>query len=84
MINEKHDEILEAVWKSGEQGEFTDDSIRANCTVAFTDDDLNELVRKGYITYDGGRILFTAEGEKEVILIEAFSPPRIDYTSVAK
>lgn len=27
---------------------------------------------------------FTAEGEKEVILIEAFSPPRLDYTSVAK
>ena len=27
---------------------------------------------------------FTAEGEKEVILIEAFSPPRIDYTSVAR
>lgn len=27
---------------------------------------------------------FTAEGEKDVLLIEAFSPPRKDYTSVAK
>ena len=65
MINEKHDEILEAIWKSGEQGEFTDDSIRANCTVAFTDNDLDELANKGYITFDGGRILFTETGEKE-------------------
>jgi quercetin dioxygenase-like cupin family protein len=27
---------------------------------------------------------FIAEGDEEVILIEAFSPPRLDYTSVAK
>jgi DtxR family transcriptional regulator, Mn-dependent transcriptional regulator len=65
MTDEKHDEILEAIWKSEEQGEVSDDSIRANCHIAFTDSDLDELVLKDLISIEENRILFTRKGKKK-------------------
>ncbi|MBC8316962.1 MAG: metal-dependent transcriptional regulator [Desulfobulbaceae bacterium] len=65
MTDEKYDEILESIWKTEEQGEFSDDAIRANCTVPFTDNDLEELVRNDMITVEDTRILFTRTGKKK-------------------
>ncbi|MCK5195520.1 MAG: metal-dependent transcriptional regulator [Desulfobulbaceae bacterium] len=65
MTDEKRDEILEAIWKSEEQGEFSDDSIRANCHIPFIDADLEELVRRDLISIEDNRILFTRKGKKK-------------------
>ena len=65
MMNEKHEEILEAVWTAEEQERYTVDAIRNNCTVEFDDADLEYLENEGMIVRRDEKILFSSEGKKQ-------------------
>lgn len=62
QITETHEEILESLWKAGENGEHHLTNVKAFCAVDFSDDDLAVLVSNRLITRDGDRLLLTDEG----------------------
>ena len=43
MLNEKQEEIMEAIWCAGENKNYAIDAIKKRCIVDFTADDLAEL-----------------------------------------
>jgi DtxR family Mn-dependent transcriptional regulator len=61
-MKEIHEEILEAVWKAAENGEYTLDAIKNRCDVPISDADLSELEREKLIINDRGRIAFSPDG----------------------
>lgn len=63
MVTEKEEEVLEAVWRSGENKSFSIDAIRKQCAVEFADTDLQELERNGLIVRSADKILFSREGK---------------------
>ena len=63
--NEKHDEILEAIWTSAENNKFTIDHIKKKCEIAFTIEDISELENEGLIVSNADKILFSASGEEK-------------------
>lgn len=62
-MNEKYEEILEAVWTAAEQDKYSLAAIRRNCTIEFEEQDLDYLVKKGMIVRSDDKILFTSEGK---------------------
>ncbi len=62
-VDEKHEEILEAVLCSSECGQYFLDDIKKRCCVDFSDDDLLELEKQGLIVLSSGKILFSKEGK---------------------
>ncbi|MBF0408767.1 MAG: metal-dependent transcriptional regulator [Candidatus Riflebacteria bacterium] len=63
MLTEKEEEILEAIWTSGETKNFSVDAIRKRCVVEFTDSDLQDLETCGLIVKSADKILFSREGK---------------------
>ena len=49
MLNEKLEEIMEAIWSAGENKKFSAEAIQKKCIVDFTTDDLKDLEQKGLI-----------------------------------
>ena len=43
MLNEKQEEIMEAIWCAGENKHHSINAIKKKCIVDFTEDDLAEL-----------------------------------------
>lgn len=69
MLSEKHEEIMEAIWSTGERENHSLDAIRKRCDVHFTDNDLLELEQQGLITrQQPDKILFSDRGR---VLAEA-------------
>jgi len=62
-MNEKFEEILEAVWAAGENNRYSIDAIRKRCAIEFTDQDLLDLEQEGMIVQNDGRVLFSNEGK---------------------
>jgi DtxR family Mn-dependent transcriptional regulator len=62
--SQKVEEILEAIWKADEAGEFTLSSARRYCPEEISDANLQHLETDGLIIRQGERILFTAEGKE--------------------
>jgi DtxR family Mn-dependent transcriptional regulator len=62
---QKADEILEAIWKADESGEFTLDAVRRRCSEEISDANLQALEAQGLVIQQGERILFTAEGKDQ-------------------
>jgi DtxR family Mn-dependent transcriptional regulator len=64
MLNERHEEILEAIWVAREKNKSTIDAVRANCAIEFSDRELAELERCKMVMLSNGDMHFTHEGEK--------------------
>lgn len=64
MLTEKNEEIMEAIWTSGENKEYSIEAIRKRCAVEFKDANLVELEKAGLIVSSAGKILFSKEGKK--------------------
>ncbi|MDD5759051.1 MAG: metal-dependent transcriptional regulator [Desulfobulbaceae bacterium] len=62
-MNEKFEEILEAIWVASESSLYSLDAIRERCAIAFTAQDLADLQGEGMIIQNEGKILFTNEGK---------------------
>ena len=63
MLNEKQEEIMEAIWCAGENKHHSIDAIKKKCTVDFTEDDLTELEKLGVIVSHADKILFSSKGK---------------------
>ncbi|MBF0546239.1 MAG: metal-dependent transcriptional regulator [Candidatus Riflebacteria bacterium] len=63
MLSEKQEEMLEAVWTSGESKNFSVDFIKKNCVVDFNDSDLQELESRGLIVRSADKVLFSRDGK---------------------
>lgn len=63
MLNEKQEEIIEAIWCAAENKKYTIDAIRNRCIVDFAKKDLDELEKDGLIVYSNDKILFSSEGK---------------------
>ncbi len=64
MLDEKHEEILEALWSTGERKEYSIQAISKRCSVDFTDSDLSDLEDQGLINRKDDNIEFTEKGKK--------------------
>ncbi len=62
MLNEKQEEIMEAIWCAGENRAYSIEAIRKKSHIDFTREDLRELEKHGMIVIDGDKIVFTKEG----------------------
>jgi DtxR family Mn-dependent transcriptional regulator len=62
---QKVEEILEAIWKADEAGEFTLAGVRRHCAEEILEVNLRELEAEGLLIRQGERILFTAEGKEQ-------------------
>jgi len=60
----KIEEILEAVWKAEEQGEYSLEAVRRLCPDEIFDQDMDALVADGLLHWEGERILFSAQGKE--------------------
>ena len=85
MINEGHEEILEAVWVAREKKKTSVQAIRDNCAVRFTEKELALLQTEKLIRRDGDEIYFTPEGEKLAeVIIRRHRLAEVLVTSVLK
>ncbi|MEE4242370.1 MAG: metal-dependent transcriptional regulator [Desulfopila sp.] len=64
MLNERLEEILEAVWVAREKKKSSITAVQDNCTIRFGDKELDQLCRGKLLTQGNGDIYFTHEGEK--------------------
>lgn len=62
-MNEKFEEILEAIWTAGENHQYSIDGIRKRCAIDFAEEDLATLEEEGMIVQDGDKVLFSSEGK---------------------
>lgn len=62
-MNEKFEEILEAVWAAGENGNYSIDAIKKRCVVVFTEQDLTDLEKEGMIVKNDSNIMFSSQGK---------------------
>ncbi len=65
MLKEKLEEIMEAIWTSGENREYSIVAIRKRCTIDFSDSDISELENYGLIVSNSDKILFSSEGKTQ-------------------
>ena len=63
-MNEKFEEILEAMWATGENNRYSVSAIRERCAIDFSDQDLLDLEREGMIVQNQGEVLFSNEGKR--------------------
>jgi DtxR family Mn-dependent transcriptional regulator len=64
MLNERLEEILEAVWVAREKKKSSVQAIRDNCAIQFTDAELSTLAQSKMILLSGDDVHFSHEGEK--------------------
>ena len=62
-MDEKFEEILEAVWAAGENNNFSVEAIGKRCAVDFSDADLNQLENDGMIARNGDNVVFSSKGK---------------------
>nr|MBF0221388.1 metal-dependent transcriptional regulator [Desulfobulbaceae bacterium] len=63
-MDEKFEEILEAIWAAGENNNFSVEAINKRCAVDFSDEDLIELVKEGMIVKDDDKVFFSSKGKE--------------------
>ena len=64
MLSEKHEEILESIYKAAEVNKSSVEEIARWCTVDFTDEDLQFLDRHQLIVSSTKKIVFTRDGNQ--------------------
>jgi len=63
-MDEKFEEILEAIWAAGENNNFSVEAIKKRCAADFDDEDLRDLAQSGMIVKDGDKVLFSSQGKE--------------------
>ncbi len=63
MLNEKQEEIMEAIWCAGENKKHSIEAIKKRCIIDFSQTDLAELEGKGLIVSASDKILFSGDGK---------------------
>ena len=63
-LSEKHEEILESIWKAAELKKHSPADILAKCAVDFTEDDLQFLDQQQLIKRSKNKIVFAGAGKK--------------------
>lgn len=63
-MDEKFEEILEAIWAAGENNNFSVEAITQRCAVDFSDADLIELEKEGMIIKNEDKVLFSSKGKE--------------------
>ncbi|MBW1893890.1 MAG: metal-dependent transcriptional regulator [Deltaproteobacteria bacterium] len=63
MLNEKQEEIMEAIWGAGENSMHSIEAIKKRCVVDFSEEDLLELEKQGLIVSGSDKILFSSQGK---------------------
>ncbi|MCP3872329.1 MAG: metal-dependent transcriptional regulator [Desulfobacteraceae bacterium] len=63
-MDERSDEILEAIWTAAEYNTFSKEDIQKRCEVDFTDQDLDKLEKQDLIVKNANKILFSGKGKK--------------------
>lgn len=61
--NQKHEEILEAIWTTSENDKYSIAAIKKECHEDLSDSDLSKLEKRGLIVMSGDKILFTEDGK---------------------
>lgn len=85
MINERHEEILEAIWVAREKNKSSIRVIRDNCTIQFTEKEVEELAGGKLIVQDNGELHFTHKGEKQAeAIIRRHRLAEVLVTSILK
>jgi DtxR family Mn-dependent transcriptional regulator len=64
MLNERLEEILEAMWVAREKKQSSLQAVRDNCSIKFSDSEVADLERSRMVQLSGEEIHFTHEGEK--------------------
>ncbi len=64
QLSEKHEEIMESIWKAAEINDCTMEAVRKKCVVDFTDNDLEFLEKNNLIIKSGNKILFSESGNR--------------------
>jgi DtxR family Mn-dependent transcriptional regulator len=62
MLNERHEEIMEAIWSAGENKNYSIDAIRKICIIDFNDD-VSELEQQDLIVRNADKILLSSKGK---------------------
>lgn len=85
MLNERLEEILEAVWVAREKKKSSLQAVRDNCAIQFSETELAELQRSRMVLLSGDEIHFTHEGEKlGEIIIRRHRLAEVLVTSILK
>lgn len=63
-MNERFEEILEAIWGAGENNRYSIDAVRKRCAIEFSEQDLADLEQEGMIVRNDEKVLFSNEGKK--------------------
>ncbi len=63
-MNEKFEEILEAIWGASENNRYSIDAVRKRCAIEFSDQDLAELEQEGMIVRNDEKVLFSNAGKR--------------------
>lgn len=64
MINERHEEILEAIWVAREKKKCNRQAIQENCIIEFTEQELDDLVQERLVVISGEDVHYSHKGEK--------------------
>ena len=85
MLNERLEEILEAIWVAREKKQSSLDAIRENCAIQFSGSELNALERNKMVLLNGDEVHFTHEGEKlGKVIIRRHRLAEVLVTSILK
>lgn len=62
-MDERYEEILEAIWTTAENNKFSAEAIKQKCAITFSEEDLAAMEAEGMIVRNAGEILFSKEGK---------------------
>lgn len=85
MLNERLEEILEAIWVAREKKQSSLAAIRENCAIQFSGSELKALERNKMVLLNGDEVHFTHEGEKlGKVIIRRHRLAEVLVTSILK
>jgi len=85
MLNERLEEILEAIWVAREKKQSSLAAVQDNCAIQFSESELAALQRNKMILLNGDEVHFTHDGEKlGKIIIRRHRLAEVLVTSILK
>ncbi len=85
MLNERLEEILEAIWVAREKNKSSIQAIQDNCAIQFTENEVNDLVNNKMVMRSGDNLYYSHEGERlGEIIIRRHRLAEVLVTSILK
>lgn len=85
MLNERLEEILEAIWVAREKKKSSVQAVQDNCAIQFTDSELADLEKSKMVMISGNDVYFSHEGERlGEIIIRRHRLAEVLVTSILK